>query len=82
MYKKYITAGFFREDYEDDVVFNNTGNHPFYLEKEVNKNSYVYVNSDDLKHPILAIFMDSEKNGIHRVSLTVEQALDLVYLKR
>ena len=78
MYKKYIKAGFFREDYEDDVVFNNTGNHPFMLRKDVNKNSYVYVDSDDLKQPILAIVIDPKKETIHRVSLTVAEALDLV----
>lgn len=57
-YQEYINLGFVREDYEDNVVYNETGHHPFVLRKDLTSKVYVFVDYEELDKPRLVVRLD------------------------
>lgn len=76
-YSEYIALGFLREDYQDTVVFRETGYHPFYLKKEINDRMVVYAESQELDKPVLMIYTDKENERVERIPLTKKQVLGI-----
>lgn len=59
-YQEYINLGFIREDYEDNVVYNETGHHPFNLRKDLTSKVYIFVDSEELGKPRLVVKLDED----------------------
>lgn len=66
-YQEYINLGFVRKNYKDNVVYNETGHHPFDLRKDLTSKVYIYVNSEELDKPRLVVKMDDFSSFSQRI---------------
>ena len=76
-YKKYIDLGFTRTDLSDSVLFDQTGYGGFALQKKVNENQTVCVDSGGLDKPKLYIKKRNSET-YHIMPITVEAVRDLI----
>lgn len=77
-YSEYIKIGFTRENYQDRVVFDEIGYHPFFLTKIINERMKIHVDSEELDNPLLMIYTNIESQTVERVPLTRKQVLGIL----
>jgi len=75
-YKKYIDLGFERTDLSDSVLFDQTGYGGFALQKKVNENQIVCVDSGELDKPKLYIKKRNSET-YHIIPISPEAVIDL-----
>lgn len=78
-YQEYISLGFKREDYHDEVEFRRTGYHGFLLSKKVNKKMSIEVWGSELDKPKLYIKKRNKDDQFHIILLTDEMVKDILY---
>lgn len=76
-YENLIKLGFKREDQHDNVIFQRTGHHPFYLIYKIAKGVEYYVHDDNLDK-IELIISDKEANVLARHVVSLEEVTKTV----
>lgn len=77
-YKEYIELEFERVDMDDSVEFENTGYYGFCLNKKINNNLSISVNSCSLNSPKLYIKKSSNIDEYHIINVTDDMVRDLL----
>ena len=64
-YQDLIDLGFIRNDYEDSVVYKETGYHPFYLRKKLAKRIFIDYLSGEIQVSLIRI--DDQNNIVGKI---------------
>lgn len=75
-YSDYIDLGFERHDFNDNVVFKETGYSGYYLEKEINNRMSILAVFGKLDKPRLYIQKGNSDNQ-HIIQLTSDMVRDM-----